>query len=174
MSVEQIHAVAGTFQRKIQGRNLREYITALFLVIFFSYEFWRADDMLVRIGFGLLIAGISYLIWHMLSTGSARSLPENAGRSSFIEFQRGELARQRDLLTSVWRWYLGPLVPGMAMLLVAFYHANPGRAKHPALIVVPEAVFFAAVCIAIAKLNGNAARKLQRQIDELDKAGRES
>ena len=124
--------------------------------------------MLVRIGFGLLIAGIFYLIWHLLSKGSWRPLPEDAGLSSCIEFQRRQLEQQRDLVSSVWRWYLGPLIPGMAMLLVAFYHANPGHLKHPASVVLPEAVFFAVICIAIAKLNGNAARKLQRQIDELD------
>jgi hypothetical protein len=153
---------------------MREYVTAMLLVFFFSYEFWRAGDVLVRIGFGLIIAGIFYLIWHLLSKGSWRPLPEDAGLSSCIEFQRRQLVQQRDLVSSVWRWYLGPLVPGMAMLLVAFYRANPGHLKNPAVVVVPEAIFFAVVFVAIAKLNARAARKLQRQIDELDEAGREA
>jgi hypothetical protein len=172
MSIEQIQASAGTFQRRIQGRNLREYIAAIAMAVFFSYEFWRAGDVLVRIGFALIIAGIFYLIWHLLSKGSWRPLPEDAGLSSCIEFQRRQLEQQRDLLRSVWRWYLGPLVPGLAVLLVAFWRANPGHLKHPAFIVVPEAIFFAAVTFAIAKLNHNAARKLQRQIEELDEGGR--
>jgi hypothetical protein len=41
------------------------------------------------------------------------------------------------------------------------------------MFVLPEAVFFAVICFAIAKLNENAARRLQRQIDELDEASRE-
>jgi hypothetical protein len=173
MSIHQIRVSAGTFQRRIQWRNLREYVAAIAMVAFFSYEFWRAGDVLLRIGFGLIVAGIFYLIWHLLSKGSWRPLPEDAGLSSCIEFQRRQLEQQRDLVSSVWRWYLGPLVPGMAVLLVAFYHANPGHLKNPALVVVPEAIFFAACFLAIAKLNASAARRLQRQIDELDEAGRE-
>ena len=173
MSIDQIRVSAGRFQRKIQGRNIREYVAAIAVVVFFSYELWRAGDLLARIGFGLIIAGTFYLIWHLLSKGSWRPLPEDAGLSTCIEFQRRQLEQQRDLVSSVWRWYLGPLVPGLAVLLVAFGRANPGHMKHPALVVVPEAIFFAASFLAIAKLNASAARKLQRQIDELDEAGRE-
>ncbi len=173
MSIDQIRVSAGTFQRKIHWRNVREYVTAIALVVFFGFEFWRAGDLVVRMGFGLLILGISYLIWHLLSKGSWRPLPEEMGLSNCIEFQCSQLQQQRDLLTSVWRWYLGPLIPGMLVLLFAFGRANPGHLKHPALVVVPEAMFFAAVAVAIALLNGRAARRLQRQIDELEQAGRE-
>lgn len=173
MSIDQIRLSAGTFQRRIHWRNVREYVTAVSLAVFFGFEFWRAGDLTVRMGFGLLIIGIFYLIWHLLSKGSWRPLTEDMGLSSCIEFQRRQLEQQRDLLRSVWRWYLGPLIPGMAVLLFAFGRANPGHLKHPALVVVPEAMFFAAVAVAIASVNGRAARRLQRQIDELEQAGRE-
>ena len=173
MSIDQIRVSAGTFQRRIHWRNVREYVTAIALIAFFSFELWRAGDMLVRIGFGLIIAGIFYLIWHLLSKGSLRPLPQDAGLSSCIEFQRRQLEQQRDLLTSVWRWYLGPLIPGMAVLLFAFGRANPGHLKHPVFVLLPEAMFFVAVSVAIAVVNGRAARRLQRQIDELELAGRE-
>jgi Flp pilus assembly protein TadB len=173
MSMEQIRMSAGKFQRRIRSRNVREYVTSIVLVVFFIYESWRAGDLLVRIGFGLIIIGIFYLIWHMLSKGSWLPLPEDAGLSSCIEFQRRQLEQQRDLLSSVWRWYLGPLIPGLAVLLFAFGRANPGHLKHPALVVVPEAMLFVAVSVAIAVLNRRASRRLQRQIDELEQAGRE-
>lgn len=173
VSIDQIRVSARRFERKIQGRNLREYAAAIVVVAFASFEFWRAGDVVVRIGFGLMIAGTFYLIWHLLSKGTWRPLPEDAALSSCIEFQRRQLEQQRDLLNSVWRWYLGPLIPSVAMLLFAFGRANPGHLKHPALVVVPEAMFFVAVCVAIALLNGRAARRLQRQIDELDQTGRE-
>lgn len=174
MSIDQIRMSAGTLQRRILWRNVREYVTAISLVFFFGIEFWRAGDMLVRVGFGLLILGISYLIWHLLSRGSWRPLPEDIGLSSCIEFQRHQLEQQRDLLSSVWRWYLGPIVPGMVVLLYAFGRANPGHLKHPAFVVMPELLCFAAIAVAIAMLNGRAARRLQRQIDELEQAGRQS
>jgi hypothetical protein len=174
MSVEQIRVSAGTFQRRIHWRNVREYVAAIAVVVFAAYEFFRGNDLLVRTGFGLMIAGVFYLIWHLLSKGSWRPLPEDAGLSSCIDFQRRQLEQQRDLVSSVWRWYLAPLAPGMAILLAAFYRANPGHVKYPALVVLPEAIFFAVICIGVVRLNEKAARRLQRQIDELDDAGRES
>jgi hypothetical protein len=172
MSIEQVQASAGKMQRKIEFRNAREYVAAFLVVVFFGYEFSRAPDLLVRAGFALLIAGMCYLVWHLSLKGSWRPLPKDAGLSSCIEFKRRELERQRELVSSVWRWYLGPLIPGMAMLLVGFFRANPGHLKHPSFIVVPEAIFFAVICFAVAKLNRDAARKLQQQIDELDEGGR--
>ena len=106
MSVEQVRVEAGRFQRKINARNLREYVVALMLVVFFGFEFSLTKQVLARVGFGLLIAGIAYLVWHMLSKGSPGTVDEKAGLSSWIQFQRRELVRQRDLLQSVWLWYL--------------------------------------------------------------------
>ena len=173
MSVEQIQASAGSFQRRIQGRNAREYVAAIAVVVFFGWEFSRTPDLLSRIGFGLMIAGMFYMVWMLLSQGSGRHLPEDAGRSSFIEFQRGELVRQRDLLSSVWRWYLGPLIPGLAVLLAtSFNHAIRAGHAFPVAFVALFAAFAAALFVGIARLNGRVVLKLQRQIDELDEAGR--
>jgi hypothetical protein len=168
MTVAEVQASSGKFQRRIQGRNAREYVASAVMVVFFGFEFWRDGDLLVRIGFALLIAGLCYLAWQLHVRASWSPLPKDAGLSSYVEYKRRELERQRDALNSVWRWYLGPLVPGMAVLLLAFFRANPGHLKHPAFIVVPEAIFFAAVSFGIAKLNSNAARRLQKEIDELD------
>ena len=174
MSIDQIRMSAGRFERRIHRRNLREYLAAIVLIVFFGFEFWRAGDVVLRIGFGSLIAGAFYLIWHMLSKGSWQALPEEAGLASCIEFQRRQLERQRDLLRSVWRWYLAPLAPGMAVLLYAFARANPGHLRHPVLVVVTEALFFVGVSVAIALVNGRAAGRLQRQMDELEDELRQS
>ena len=37
MSVEQIQASAGSFQRRIQWRNAREYVAAIAVVVFFGW-----------------------------------------------------------------------------------------------------------------------------------------
>lgn len=170
MSVEQVQASAGSFQRKIQWRNAREYVAALVVVVFFGFQFVRTGDVPARIGFGLLIAGMCYMVWHLHFKGAWRPLPGDAGLSSCIEFKRRELERQRDLLSHVWSWYLGPLIPGLAVLIVDFALASQGRVKHNGLFVAAYSLFVAAIFIGIAKLNSNAANALQRQIDELDEA----
>ncbi len=173
MSVAEVQANAGKFQRSIRSRNAREYVAAAVVVVFFGFEFWRAGDMLVRTGFVLLIAGVVYMVWQLHARGSSKTIPKDAGLSSYVDFQRRELERQRDALRSVWSWYLAPLVPGMAVLLTAFGLANPGRSPHIWLVVGIEAFVMGAMCFLIAKLNGTAARKLQRQIDDLEEGGRQ-
>jgi len=173
MSVAEVQASAGKFQRRIKGRNAREYAAAAAVVLFFGFEFWQAGDLLARIGFALLIAGICYLAWQLHARGSWSPLPRDAGLSSYVEYKRRELERQRDALSSVWRWYLGPLVPGLVVLMLAFGRANPGHLQHMWLFVAIYAAVVAALFVGIGKLNSAAARKLQKEIDELDEGGRE-
>lgn len=168
MSVAEIQASAGKFQRKIQWRNAREYVASAAMVVFFGFEFWRGGDPLVRIGFALLIAGICFLAWQLHVRGSWSPLPKDAGLSSYVEYRRRELERQRDALNSIWRWYLGPLIPGLAVLMVAFGRANPGHLQHMGLFVAIYAVVVGATFVGIAKLNSAAARGLQKEIDELN------
>ncbi len=100
------------------------------------------------------------------------SWDENAGLSNWIDFRRRELIRQRDLLRSIWRWYLGPLIPGLAVMFMAFAQAAVGshsHVKHPGVLVAIDGLFFVTVFLVVAMLNKKAARKLQRQIDDLDR-----
>ena len=45
----------------MQWRNVRESVGALFVILFFAWEFSRTSQLLVRAGFGLLIAGSCYV-----------------------------------------------------------------------------------------------------------------
>jgi lipopolysaccharide export LptBFGC system permease protein LptF len=170
MSADQLRVAAGGFQSRIRRRNAREYLAALVVVVFFGFQLAKAGDPLVRAGMGMIIASMFYIVWHLHSKGSANALPEDAGRQSYLDFQRAELARQRDLLRGVWRWYLGPMIPGMAVLIVAFAHANPAHMHHPVIVEGVYAAFVAAVFWFIGRLNTRAARRLDRRIEELDRS----
>lgn len=172
MSIAEVQQRAGKFQRKIWWRNIREYAAAGVVVFFFGYRLMNTGDLLVRIGMGLIIAGTCYLCWQLHRRGSARQLPTDAGLSSFVDFQRRELVRQRDMISNLWSWYLGPLLPGLVLMVVATGHANSGHSKFIWPIIAVYLGVILAVFVAIDRLNKRAARRLQRQIDELDKAGR--
>ena len=58
------------------------------------------------------------------------------------------------------------------LLATSFNHAIQAGHAFPVVFVALFGVLVAAVFVGIAMLNGKAARKLQRQIDELDEAGR--
>lgn len=173
MSVEQVRVEAGRFQRKIHWRNMREYVAALAEIALFGYWFLRAKDLLVRVGFALLLAGLAYLVWHLLSKGSPAEAEEEegAGLSGWIAFRRRELVRQRDLMRSVWLWYIGPLVPGIAVVFIAAARAAHAI-RHSLIVWAADALVVVVVFLVVAELNKRGARKLQRQIDELDEQTR--
>ena len=169
MSVDEIRQGAGKFERKIYWRNAREYVAGLVVVVFLGFEFWRTSDALARVAFGLIIAGVLYLIWHLHRRGSSQSLPADLGLASGVEFYRRELERQRDLLQSVWSWYLGPVIPGLAVLTVAEARANSGHLRHfGAGLSAINLLFIALLFVLIGWLNRRGARSLQNQIDELN------
>ena len=172
MSIAEVQAKASAFHSKIWWRNIREYAAAAFVVLFFGYRMLGVTDLLVRAGMALIIAGTCYLTWQLHLRGSSRQLPKEAGLSSFIEFQRRELIRQRDMLTSLWSWYLGPLLPGLVLMIVAIGRADPGHLQHIWLVTEAYLAAILLVFLAIDRLNKRAARRLQRQIDELDEASR--
>jgi hypothetical protein len=62
------------------------------------------------------------------------------------------------------------MIPGMAVLIVDFAFAMQGHVKHAGLFVAAYSLIVAGIFIGVAKLNSNAARKLQKRIDELDEA----
>jgi membrane protein DedA with SNARE-associated domain len=91
-----------------------------------------------------------------------------------IDFQRRELERQCDFHRNIWKWYLGPLIPGLVVLICAGATANPGHMKYPRLFLVSYSLACAVAFYMIGKWNHNLARKVQSRIDELDAAARQS
>jgi len=168
MSLDDIRRKAGRFHSKIGWRNAREYVAALAVAIFFGFQFFLTRDALMRAGYLVMIGGMLYLAWQLHRKGSSRSLPEEMGLASGLEFFRKELERQRDLVKSVWSWYLGPLIPGWVLLTVAMARANPGHLRQIGLVLGVLNLVAALTFVFVWKLNQRAAGKLQRQIDELD------
>jgi hypothetical protein len=168
MPVDEIRRKAGKFHSTILWRNAREYVAALAVVVFFGFQFFLTRDALMRAGYGVMIGGMLYLAWQLHRKGSSRSLPEEMGLASGLEFFRRELERQRDLVQSVWSWYLGPLIPGWVLLTVAMARANPGHLRQIGPVLGVLNLVAALAFVFVWKLNQWAAGKLQRQIDELD------
>jgi hypothetical protein len=88
-------------------------------------------------------------------------LPADLAFTASLGFHRRELVRQRDLLRSVWSWYLGPLIPGLVVFSV-------GIMPHRVGAMVFCVSFFLVVFGLIVWVNHRAAVRLDRQIAELD------
>jgi hypothetical protein len=163
MSLAEIRQKAMRFQKRIRHRNLREYAAAVFVVAMFGYQMWRSPQ--IRLAGGLILAGTLYVVYQLHTKGASRTVPESLALGTCLEFHQRELQRQRDLLRTVWKWYLLPFVPGLVVFIATLLLQLPAGKW---LRLLPFTLFCIAIFGGIWKLNQRAASKLQRQIDELD------
>lgn len=179
-SLDQLRRRAQKLEKRVLSRNLREYGAAALVVAAFGYYISVFHSLLVRAGCGLLIAGTLYVVYALYRRGSARALAAETAIRPCIEFYREELQRQRDLLRGVWRWYLLPLVPGLAVFLFGLFWwamQQPNAPAHSGKIAtafILTAAACALVFVGVGKLNQAAARKIQREIDILNTLQKES
>jgi len=174
---EELRGRISKFERTILRRNLREYFAAAFVLAVFAYYAWIFPTLLLRIGCGLLIVGTAYVITQLHRRASTRPVPVDMGLQNCLDFQRSQLANQRDALNAVWSWYLLPFVPGMAVFLIGLFQFTKniteaaGKPFHAGAALLGFAIVtgcVTAIFILIGMLNHRAARKLQLQIDDLD------
>jgi hypothetical protein len=162
LSAAEIAARAEKFRSVITRRNTREsWAAASVIVVFAYYAIFRYDALVIRVGCALTIAGSLYTVWYMHRHGGARALPSLG--LPCLAFHRRELERQRDLLRRVWRWYLGPSLPGLVVFSIGLAGDTlASRAMSLGLLAVVVAVY-----MAIGRLNRRGADELEREIAEL-------
>ncbi len=171
MSLADVHLHARKFQSRVRLRNTLEYVAAAFVVVFFGWTAVTVPEPIVQIGAGLIMAAALYVCWQLYRLGRSATRGElNAGAQSWAAFHRGELARQREALRTVWSWYLAPFVPGMVVFLagVSFTEANPAPFLARLAVFVVGAGLMAAVFAAVAWINALAVKKLDAEIAALD------
>lgn len=158
---------ATAFQKKIARRNAREYVGAAIAAASFGAMAWRADTAAAKAGPLMVVAGALFLAWKLHARGASRVTPDDAVGESCVAFHRGELGRQRDLLRDVWRWYLGPLVPGLAVMCA---HRIAVAASRGGVVLAAEviaALIVAVVFLVVWRVNEASARALDREIEQL-------
>jgi len=170
MSLADIHARAERFQSRVRRRNLMEYAGAAIVIAGFTWAAFTIADIIVRAACVLIMLGTLCVVWNLATV--ARASAKTDETMSWVDFHRGELVRQRDALNGIWRWYLGPLVPGWAVFWIGVGLPPPtippvwGNMGAAALgFATGMAVF-----VGIAALNKWGAKRLQAEIDALDRA----
>jgi len=161
MPLEEIRRQAWRFEKRIARRNLREYVAAAIGIAAYTFYIFKFHSLAIRAGSVLVIAGVLYVVVQLYRRASSGSLPADLGVAASVEFHRRELVRQRDLLRSVWRWYVGPIIPGLVVFTV-------GLLPHRAGAQAVGALFLALGSGGIVWFNRRAAIRLDRQIAELD------
>jgi len=179
ISLEDMRRKALKLETKVFWRNAREYVACALVVAAFGYYASVFPSTMIRAGCGLVIGGALFAVFRLHRTGAARAVPAELALRTCVGFQRRELERQRDLLLGVWRWYLLPFVPGLIILLLGLFEftmRQPRASEHAKTIAVVFALTAAGcavVFVGVGTLNRWAARKLQREIDALDRLEQE-
>jgi hypothetical protein len=163
----QMRKEADSFRRRVARRNRVETVAGVITMAVFGFYVWVFPSPLMRIGSLLVIAGVSFVLWQLHRRAPSRSLPPEALGLPFIDYYRGELARQRDALRDAWLWYVAPLLPGFVVFRCGFplgsMRIGPGW---NGMLVDLSA---AAVFIGVIWLNRHGARGMQQKLDALDK-----
>jgi hypothetical protein len=169
MPLDEIRRSARRFEKRIQHRNLREYAGGAAGLAAFTYYLFKFDSLSIRAGSALIIAGMLSIMVQIYKRASPGKLPPDMALTESLQFHRRELERQRDLLRSVWRWYIGPVLPGLLVFTAGTIpHHGSGR------VFFVLVLFYAVVFGWIIWLNHRAAQRLDRQIAEIRQIQMES
>jgi hypothetical protein len=166
--LEEIRGKAGKFRSQIGRRNSREYLASALLIPYFGYCAWTTRLPLMQAGNGLMVAGLLYMMYQLHRRASTGPAPADLGWKTCAAFHRAELERQRDALRGVWKWYLGPLVPGLATIAAAGCIAGFHRSALAGFLATLYPCVAGLALWGLGRLNQKAAAGLQRQIDALD------
>jgi hypothetical protein len=172
--LEEIRKKADKFRSQIGWRNFREYLVSALMMPYFGYFAWTSRSPTMQAGNGLMIAGLLYMVIQLHRRTTAVPAPVDLGWKTCVAFHRAELERQRDALGSVWKWYLGPMVPGLATISAAGCVTGFRHSTLAGMLAMFGASFVALALWWLGSLNQKAAAQIQKQIDSLDAVVRDA
>jgi hypothetical protein len=156
----------------VRNRNLREYLAVLVVVPLFAVAAARSHEIITSFGHALVALGAVFVARHLRARGGNHPPPAaDAPTRERVAHYRAELTRQRDLLASVARWYVLPVVPGILLVLVGtgLDLVTHGTPPHRVAFALGAALLvMAAVAAGVLLLNRRAARAMGREIEALD------
>lgn len=168
ISLADLRRKGEAFRTTIARRNLREYLGAALVALWFGYGAWAGPDAWMRAGDALVVAGACYLAFQLHRRAAVSPPAGEMGWQNCLEYHRAQLVRQRDALRGVWKWYLGPLVPGLAVLMGQGFVNTLRRSVPAGLLFLALTAAVASVLVWVGRLNSRAADGIQKQIDELE------
>jgi len=120
-------------------------------------------EPLFALAFAWSVAGI-----YFLSRGKwSDAMPENAGLSTGLEFCRGELERQRDVVRRALVWTFGPLILALGAFILAL---GIVISRDPRLMPngIPFLLLLVVWIFGYFSIRLREQRQLEREMDELN------
>lgn len=162
LPIAEIKRRAGKLSDSVARRNRREYIAIGIVAAVFALYAIILPGYWLKIGSLLVIAGTLFVGWQ-LARRSSRPDPD-AEAADVRTYYRARLVTEEHMLARVGRWYLAPLIPGLAVFLAGISRvANLSPLSFAILVAVHALVF-----LGIWWLNRRTAAILRDQIARID------
>jgi uncharacterized membrane protein YkgB len=162
LTVEALRQRSIAFHRAIWRQDMAELMGCAIVVLVFGFEIGAAPNALTRLGELLAIVSAIVAAFHLHRYAATRPSDASTG-AALLAFQIAELQRRRDLLRSVWRWIVVPIVISLWVILAGFVQARPGSAG----TLLTFACVMTVIGLVLSLANIRRARRLQRNIDTL-------
>lgn len=163
LPLAEIKSRATALGRMVGKRNRREYVAAAFVTLIFGLYALILPDMLLRIGSLLVVAGSFVMVWQL---ARRTSQPDPGAEAADVRaYYRARLVTEERMLARVGLWYIGPLIPGLAVFMAGLAGQFASALGFAVFAAIP-----ALVILGIWLLNRRAAAMLREQIARLDAA----
>ena len=160
-----IQARAAAFERRKQRQNRLTAVVVAIVVIGNALQMTGALSVAGRFGTGLLLLALIFVMYRYGKMRGAWTLPGDFGQQQSAAFYRAQLVRHRDAMRNFWWEYALPFGPG---LIIVIGERAANRPRSPAQYAV-LALVFAVLIASIGWFNSRAARRIQTEIDEIDR-----
>ena len=120
MSLEEVRVQAERFEKRMRRTYNREFLAAIITILWMGAYIWFLKPVPLRVAAGLSIPAILLMLYQLRQQASPRTLPQDLGLISSVEFLRTQLERQRDARQNIWHWYLLPFVPVVLVWALPF------------------------------------------------------
>ena len=159
--------------QRVRRRDAVETLVALPMIPFFaatSYKLWTGGLWIPSLFALILLAVVTWIpirLWH-----ARRSIPEpDPGGTvlAFLTAERAALVVQAELLSTVARWYWGPIAFGVIGLSISIRGLSWASLAYAGFVVALCTVIEMANRAAVRSRFVPAIESVERQIEEINK-----
>jgi hypothetical protein len=111
-----------------------------------------------------MVMGLFYMLYQL----HRRTAPVEPEQDCGTSLHRADLERQRDALQGIWKWYLGPLIPGLSTIVAAVCTTAFRRSSQAGAQAMVLAGLVALALWWLVRVNQKEAAAIGRQIQALD------
>lgn len=162
LTIGALHQRSLAFHRTVWRQDMAELMGCAIVALAFGFQIRAAPNAVTRLGELLAILCAIVAAFQLRRYAATRPTDASTG-ASLLAFHIAELQRRRDLLRSVWRWIVVPIVISIWVILAGFVQARPGSAG----TLLTFACIMTVIGLVLSLANIRGARRLQRDIDAL-------